>query len=103
MAFPEGDAELDAFFGQGEFDQAATYTAPSGSPVSCRVLLDEGVEVIDRRTQEVLDVSDVIYLRIDEVADPVRDATIVIGSDTYRVNQVTERDRNVVGVAVRKD
>jgi hypothetical protein len=99
----ETDCDLDSMFCVDEFGSSATYTAPGGVAVSCDAHLRLGVAMVDT-TGAVVDTADVIYLRQDQVANPVRDAAIVIGGVTYRVNEILpRRDGSVVGVSVRTD
>lgn len=98
----ETASDLANFVEADEFGQAATYTPPSGSAVSCTVHRIEGVNVIDGQSGEVIDTVDVLWFRRSEVDDPARDGTVLLGSTTYRIQQIHERDRNMVAVRVRQ-
>lgn len=98
----EGDAELDVLFNASEWGNTATYTPPSGSASTVQIVLELGVKVIDGETGEVLGVAHTATFRLDQVSDPARDGTILVGSTTYVIQDVIERDENTCKVQVRK-
>jgi hypothetical protein len=99
----ETATDISNFVNTDEFGQSATYTSPAGATVSCSVHLIEGLKLRDEATGEWLDVSDVIWVALSEVASPARDGYFTIGANVYRVNELGDRDRNMVSVLVRKD
>lgn len=85
----ETAADRAALF--ADWGVAASYTPPAGPPaVAVTILFDQGrgpatigpgVPVEGGKTM--------CQVRRDEIADPEREGTLVIGADTYRIGRVT--------------
>lgn len=99
----ETSTDLAVFFNSADWgEEDATYTAPGGGAVTCDVVLFEGVKLIDGDSGELLGTGTTMAFRLDQVADPARDGTVLVGATTYVIQDVVERDRNICMVQVRK-
>jgi hypothetical protein len=94
-------ADLLTMMAPDEFGASATYTPPTGSAVTCRVLIDEGVAVEVAETGAIVR-EDHATLRVADVPAPVRNATLMVGSNTWTVDAIVERDADVVKVRVSR-
>jgi len=100
----ETSTDLAVFFNTADWGEAATYTAPGGSATSCTVIPDYSVKLIDGDTGEIVGTGTTLAFLVSEIADPARDATVLITSTsvTWVVQEVADRDQNVVVCRVRK-
>ncbi len=89
------DASLvDAFAGAGLAD-AATYTAPAGLPVPCRVLVDDEAQFFGDGAGEVAGHRTLLSLFLAEVSTPVRGAVVVADGQTYTLASLETRDQSL--------
>jgi len=86
----------DVFFNTDDFAVDATYTAPSGTPVVTKAILNHDMEQL--ASERVTD----IELIVADVGTPKRNATIDIGADQYLVERIIDNDGFIVTVAVSK-
>lgn len=98
----ETSTDLAVFFNTADWGEAATYTAPGGGATSCTVILDHSVKLIDGETGELVGTGTTAAFLVSEIADPARDATVLVGATTYVVQEIADRDQNVVVCRVRK-
>lgn len=89
------DAEILASLGTAGFADAATYTPPGfGTPVPCTVLVDRAAQFFGE-AGEVAGTRIAISLFLAEVANPQQDATITIGSEVFRLDELDVRDESM--------
>ena len=86
----------------GVFGGPATYTPPSGAPISCRVQLERDVVFApgDFETT-VSEGHTVATLRIAEVGVPVVGAVIVQDGETFTIHRLIGNDGHFAKVVVR--
>lgn len=90
----ELDAALAAAFLAAGLADSATYTPPAGAAVACTVLIDRAAQFYDDAAG-VAGNRIVITLYVAEVAVPVRTAAVVIGSETFKLDQLIDRDESM--------
>ena len=89
------DASLvDAFAGAGLAD-AAVYTAPTGAPIPCRVLVDDEAQFFGDGAGEVAGHRTLLGLVLAEVPVPERGAVVVADGQTYVLNALETRDQSL--------
>lgn len=88
-------ALITAFKGAGLADDA-TYTPPGGgSPVSCEVMVDEGIAEFGEDLATVVGRRTLVSLQLRQVPNPVRGATVQVGTDTYTLDIPESRDQSL--------
>ena len=90
----ELDADMVAGFLASGMADSAAYTAPLGSPVDCTVMVDRAAQFYNEATG-VAGSRIVITLFIAEIAAPIRKAEVVIGGETFLLDQLVERDESL--------
>jgi len=91
----------NVFFNTDDFAFDATYTPPGGSAVLTKAIIDHDIE-IGSLESFVTETITSIGLIVSDVGKPVRNAAIVLNSDTYNVERIIKDDGFIVTVAVRK-
>lgn len=91
------DAELMAAFTAAGLADAATYTQVGGSPLTCSVYVDRGVQLGGFDTQVRTDAVTITAQRA-EIGEslPKRGAIFVVGSTSFKVDQIINADESRV-------
>ena len=94
--------DLACFFDTTEFAVAGTYTPSGGSPVPVDVVLTRDVEIAPSGYDTIMsDRVTVAAFSKSVVASPAKDATLVVGSETWTVQRVIFDDGSIVQAALR--
>ena len=98
------DAALMAEFSAAGLADAAVYTQVGGSPLSCTVYVDRGVQLTGFDTQVRTD-SVTITAQRAEIGEllPKRGAIFVVGSTSFKVDQILNADESRVVCLVVDD
>lgn len=88
------DTLVAAFKGAGLADDAV-YTPPAGAPVSCEVMVDEGIAEFGEDLATVVGRRTLVSLLLRQVPNPVRGATVVVDGTTYTLDIPESRDQSI--------
>lgn len=91
----------NVFFNTAEFAYDAVYTPANGSPVQTKVILDHDIETASLDAYVTENVTTISLIKSD-IGQPSRNASIVIGADTYLVERKIDDDDFIITVAVKK-
>jgi hypothetical protein len=75
----------------------ATYTPPAGEATDVSVMLDQGTKVLVTEAGEVIESEDRVIFMAHEVAEPVRDAVVAIGSRSWLLGALITRNIDADG------
>ncbi|KAA2285429.1 head-tail joining protein [Arenimonas fontis] len=88
------DTLLAAFKAAGLADDAV-YTPPGGDPISCDVMVDEGIAEFGEDLATVVGRRTMVSLLLRQVPDPVRGATVLVDGTTYTLDIPESRDQSI--------
>lgn len=89
------DADFAAAFASAGMADAASYTAVAGGgAIACTAMIDRAAQFFDDQ-QGVAGTRVVIALQLAEVPAPARKDTVVIGAETFKLDQLVERDESL--------
>ena len=94
------DTAIDTLFDDDNLAVDATYTPAAGGPVSVRVIIQEGVDLVSVGASDLADRRTVIGIRKSDIAAPVKDDTLLVGVTTYTVDVIVDDDGLETRVAV---
>lgn len=89
---------VNAFLGVGLAD-TGTYTAPAGSPITCRVIVDRAVAPFGDYGK-VIGARIALTLLLEEIPAPVPGAIVAVDGDQFRLVQEAESDAAISKWAV---
>ena len=88
------DRLMTAFHAAGMADDA-TYTAPAGSPVACRVYVDRDPATLEQMGVEIAGNRIVVGILRAEVDRPDVGGTLAIGSETFTLEARIHADESL--------
>jgi hypothetical protein len=92
----ETAADLESFFEEEEFAEAAVYLSPvpGAEPVDCSVIIDrgQGRAMMKAAGAEYAGSERHLWVRAAEIETVVREATFTLGSEVYEVLQTPKLD-----------
>lgn len=89
------DAQIMGAMLAAGFADAATYTAPAGSPVNCSVYVNHNAGFLDQDGVEVASNRTVIGILRADVNRPVRGAVVVVGPESFTLEEMVQRDESM--------
>lgn len=94
--------DIASMFDTGELGDDAVYTPPGGAAVPCQVHLRRAqVEATGGELAAIVQDLAAIF-QYAQVPAPVRDATLVVGSTTYLVDEEILNNGRIVKVRLRR-
>jgi len=84
---------VDALLDAGMADNG-TYTAPAGSPIACRVIVDKAVDAFGT-VGKVTHGRVALTLLLAEIPSPARGAVVAVDGDTWRLVERIDGDAAV--------
>lgn len=96
------DNRIASVLGRPGLRDAATYTAPSGSPIACTVLVDRNTQLLSADGSSATVAEVMITAFLAELGNkPARGGRFAIGSETFEVDSVLDWDESRARCIVR--
>lgn len=96
------DATLLAAFGAAGMADVGTYTAGAGPAVPVDVYVDRNANFLLQDGADIVGNRIVLTLQLAQVPAPVRGASVVVGSETFRLDEVVQHDESIERWVVQK-
>lgn len=96
------DADIMAAFGAAGMADTGTYTPPAGAAVAVDVYIDRTANFLLQDDADIVGNRIVVTLQLAQVPAPVRGASVVVGSETFRLDEVVQHDESIERWVVQK-